>query len=110
MILPLLGADNSLVRWQIVQSITRTKSFLEKGGPIVDVIINILLKDKSPMVRVEAASMLGYCKSTPQVITSLEYARDNDFESDDGYVVGHIAAESLKRIKERFVEIRKTQK
>ncbi len=100
LILPLLDETNTLLRWQAVDFITRSKKFLEGGGVFVDRIIKTLLEDASPMVRIEAAGMLGYCKITPNVISALEYARDHDFETYDGYWASYIAENSLKRIQE----------
>ena len=101
LLLPLLDEANTLLRWQAVDFITRTRKFLEGGGILVDRIIKALLEDSSPLVRIEAAGMLGYCKITPNVISALEYARDHDFETYDGYWAGYIAENSLKRIQER---------
>ena len=102
LILPLLDETNTLLRWQAVDFIARSRKFLEGGGVFVDCIIKALLEDSSPEVRTEAADALGYCKATPNVILALEYARDHDFEFDrDGYRASTIAKESIKRIQER---------
>ena len=102
LILPLLDETNTLLRWQAVDFIARSRKFLEGGGVFVDRIIKALLEDSNPEVRTEAADALGYCKITPKVILALEHARDHDFEFDgDGYRASTIAKESLKRIQER---------
>ena len=82
LILPLLDETNTLLRWQAVDFIARSRKFLEGGGVFVDRIIKALLEDSSPEVRTEAADALGYCKITPKVILALEHARDHDFEFD----------------------------
>ena len=101
LILPLLDEVNPLIRWQAVFEITRTNRFLEHNDFVVARIIRVLREDTSPMVRIEAAGMLGYCEITPEVISALEYAREHDFESYDGYRTSRIAEDSLKRIRER---------
>ncbi len=101
LILPLLDESNPLLRWQTMYSVTRTRRFLEEDGIVVDRVIKTLLEDSSPMVRIEAADALGYCKITPRIVSALEYVRDHDFEIYDGNWAGSVAKESLKRIKER---------
>ncbi|HMU95133.1 MAG TPA: hypothetical protein PKE43_19180, partial [Anaerolineales bacterium] len=45
LILPLLDETNTLLRWQAVDFITRTRKFLEGGGVFVDRITKALLED-----------------------------------------------------------------
>lgn len=101
LLLPLLDENNTLLRWQAVYYITRTKKFLDGTNDIIlDRIIKTLLDDASPLVRVEVAEALGYCSKTSKTIPVLEFVRNHDFEFDEnGYRVSTIAGEAINRIK-----------
>ncbi|MBK9781705.1 MAG: hypothetical protein IPP55_16910 [Anaerolineales bacterium] len=98
--IPLLQDNNHLIRWQAMQYITETNKFLEDID-IIKIVIYQLLNNTSPVVRIEAAASLEYCKIIPDAIPALEYVRDHDHEEEDGFSVSYIASRVLKDLAKR---------
>ena len=101
--IPLLQDSIHLIRWQAMEYIIGTNKFLEDDY-IIKVVVNELLNNSSPMVRIEAAAGLGYCKIISDIVPALEYVRDNDHEEEDGFTVSYVASRVLNDLAKRTSE------
>ena len=82
------------------EDIIRSEKFLV-NIEVINRVIKSLREDPQVEVRAEAAEGLRYCKTTPEVISALEYVSMHDYEyDDDGYSAGSVATASLQWIRE----------
>ena len=71
------------------------------GEQITPLLIPLLQRDPSPIVRCIAAAMLGY-HGTLDALVSLKQAAETDHAYDlQGYQVSHLARHAIKQIKAR---------
>ncbi len=65
---------------------------------MIDLFVKALQEDPSPEVRIQAANMLGYCR-TPKAEAALLWAAEHDFGVDSqNYMVSSIAKMALERL------------